>query len=190
MDYLSILIADDEVLTRLDLREMLESAGHLVCGEAKNGLEAVELAERTHPDLAILDILMPGLDGLEVAKIFHSKNIPVILLTAYSQRNFVSRADKVHVFSYLVKPITEQHLLPAIQIAYARWKELQSVQNELVKTQQQLKNQKLIAYAKSLLAAQNGITEYDAHRLLLHKAMCSQISLVEMASRIIKQAEK
>jgi response regulator NasT len=131
----------------MDLKEMLEGAGYYVCGEANNGTKAVELAKQLMPDIAILDIKMPGLDGLEVAKILHSMNIPVILLTAYSQQNFINRAEKVAVYSYLIKPITERELLPAVQLAYARWKEMQNVQQELKDTQNTLKYQKIIRRA-------------------------------------------
>lgn len=186
---LSILIAEDEPLVRLDLKEMLEGAGYIVCGEANNGKKAVELADKLSPDLAILDVKMPGLDGFEVAKILQSRNIPVLFLTAYNQVNFINRAEKVGVYGYLVKPISEGDLLPAVQIAYARWKEMQSVQTKLAKTQEQLKGQKVIAHAKAILAVQKGIKEYDAHKLLLQQAMNSQVSLVEMASRIVAEAK-
>lgn len=187
MSGLSILIVDDEALIRLDIKEMLQGAGHIVCGEANNGLKAVELAKSLTPDLAILDVLMPGLDGLEVAKILHSMNIPVILLTAYSQTKFINRAEKVSVYSYLVKPITERDLLPAIQIAYARWKEMQDVRSKLELTQQELQSQKLISRAKSILASCEGISEYDAHQLLIHRAMDLRITVVKLAAQIIKQ---
>ncbi|KGK87449.1 response regulator [Desulfosporosinus sp. HMP52] len=190
MSELSILIADDEALIRLDIKEMLQGAGHIVCAEANNGLKAVELAKSFAPDLAILDVMMPKLDGLEVAKILHTMNIPVILLTAYSQTKFINRAEKVSVYGYLVKPITERDLLPAIQIAYARWREMQAVQSKLVTTQQELHSQKLVSRAKAILAAREGISEYEAHQLLIHQAMDQRITVVKLADQIIKTAEK
>lgn len=189
MSELSILIADDEALIRLDIKEMLQGAGHIVCGEANNGLKAVELAKSLTPDLAILDVMMPGLDGLEVAKILHSMNIPVLLLTAYSQSKFINRAEKVSVFGYLVKPITERDLLPAIQIAYARWRELHDVRSKLETTQQELRSQKLISRAKAILATNEGISEYEAHQLLIHQAMDLRITVLKLASQIVKTAK-
>lgn len=185
MNGLSILIADDEALIRLDIKEMLQGAGYIVCGEANNGTKAVELAKLLTPDLAILDVMMPGLDGLEVAKILHSMNIPVILLTAYSQAKFISRAEKVSVYGYLIKPITERDLLPAIQIAYARWREMQVLSSKLEVTQQALQSQKLISRAKALLASREGISEYDAHQLLIHQAMDQRITVVNLATKIL-----
>ena len=187
MSELSILIADDEALIRLDIKEMLQGAGHVVCGEANNGLKAVELAKLLTPDLAILDVMMPGLDGLEVAKILHSMNIPVLLLTAYSQSKFINRAEKVSVYGYLVKPITERDLLPAIQIAYARWKEMQDVRSKLETTQQELQSQKLISRAKAILACCEGISEYEAHQLLIHRAMNLRITVVNLAAQIVQK---
>lgn len=190
MSELSILIADDEALIRLDIKEMLQGAGHIVCGEANNGLKAVELAKSLAPDLAILDVMMPGLDGLEVAKILHSMNIPVLLLTAYSQSKFINRAEKVSVYGYLVKPITEQDLLPAIQIAYARWREMQDVRSKLETTQQELQSQKLISRAKAILATREGISEYEAHQLLIHQAMNLRITVVKLAAQIVNKATR
>lgn len=190
MGKLSILVAEDEPLTRMDLKEMLEGAGYFVCGEANNGNKAVDLAKQLMPDLAILDIKMPGLDGLEAAKILHGMNIPVILLTAYSQQNFINRAEKVAVYSYLIKPITERELLPAVQLTYARWKEMQTVQQELKDTQNKLKYQKVIGHARAILAKQNNISEYQAHQQLIHEAMSLRITLAERAGQIVRLAKK
>ncbi len=188
MSVLSILIADDEALTRLDLKEMLQGAGHIVCGEANNGMKAVELAKSLAPDLAILDVKMPGIDGLDVAKILHSMNIPVLLLTAYSQPKFINRAEKVRVYGYLVKPITERDLLPAIQIAYARWKEMQDVCAKLENTQLELKSQKLISRASAVLADREGISGYEAHQLLIHQAMDLHMTVVNLAAKIVLES--
>jgi len=188
MSSLSILIADDEALTRLDIKEMLQGAGHIVCGEANNGAKAVELAKSLAPDLAILDVMMPVLDGLEVAKIFHLMNIPVLLLTAYSQSNFINRAEKVMVYGYLVKPITERDLLPAIQIAYARWREMQDVRTKLENTQQELQSQKTIDRARAILAERDGVSHYEAHQMLIHQAMDLRITVVKLANTIINDA--
>ena len=189
MDKLSILIVDDEPLTRMGLKIMLEEAGYLVCGEANNGNSAVNVAKQLMPDLAILDIKMPGMDGLEVAKIMHSMNIPVILLTAYSQQSFISRAEKVSIYCYLIKPVTEEMLIPAVQLTYARWKEMQSIQQELKDTQDKLKSQKIIAHARAVLAKEKNISEYEAHQKMIHMAMDNRVSLVEITNHIVKEAK-
>lgn len=185
MNKISILIAEDEALIRMDLKEMLEAAGYIVCGEANNGQKAVELAEKLKPDLAILDVKMPGMNGLDAAKVMHKLNIPVILLTAYSQQNIVNRAEKVAVYGYLVKPVTERDLLPAVQIAYGRWKEVQFLQNQLEDTKGKLEGQKLISHARAILAKEYNISEYDAHKMLQKAAMDDRLSLIEKAKQII-----
>lgn len=190
MSRLSILIAEDEALTRLDIKEMLATAGHLVCAETNNGLKAIELGKRYAPDLAILDVMMPGLDGLEVAKMFHTINIPVVLLTAYSQPKYINRAEKVCVYGYLVKPVKEKDLLPTIQIAYARWREMSEVRDKLNDTEHELQSQKLISKAKALLAMQLGISEYEAHQELIHRAMNNRISAVQLSQDIIVEYSK
>jgi len=186
MDKLSILIVDDEPLTRMGLKTILEEAGYFICGETGNGNTAVSLSKQLMPDLAILDIKMPGLDGIEVGKILNSMNIPVILLTAYSQQNFINRAEKVSIYSYLIKPVSEDMLLPAVQLTYARWKEMQDVQHKLKDTQDKLKSQKVIAHARALLAKTKNISEYEAHQKMIHRAMDKRISLLEIASRIVE----
>jgi response regulator NasT len=190
MERLSILIAEDQSLTRMDLKEMLETAGHFVCANTNNGQKAIELAKQLNPDLALLDIKMPGLDGLEVAKVMHSLNIPVIILTAYSQENFINRAEKVHVLNYLVKPITEHNLLPAVQITYSRWKDIKSMRKKLENTQNTLKYQKVIAHARTWLAKDNNISEYEAHDQLIRMAMNRRITLIQLANEIINDCNK
>lgn len=190
MNPLSILIADDEELTLMDMREMLQSEGYIVCGEANCGKKAIELAKKLLPNLAILDVNMPEPDGIETAKMLHSMNIPVLLITAYSQSNYINRAEKVHVYAYVVKPFTERELFPAIKIAYARWKEMQQVRRELMETKTQLENQKFIAHARNIIAAQQNVTVQDAHNLLIRRAMCERITLVEMARHIIRETKK
>jgi len=190
MDPLSILIVDDEELTLMDIKEMLQDEGYIVCGAANSGKEAISLAKKLSPDLAILDVNMPEPDGIEVAKMLYSMNIPVLLLTAYSQPNYINRAEKVHVYAYVVKPFTERELLPAIKIAYARWKEMQQLRQELMETKTQLENQKVISHARNILAAQQKITVQEAHHLLIQQAMCQRITLSEEARRVVREADK
>lgn len=190
MDPLSILIADDEQLTLMDIKEMLQSEGYIICGEASSGNEAINLAKKLSPDLAILDVNMPDPDGIEVAKMLYSMNIPVLLLTAYSQPNYINRAEKVHVYAYVVKPFTERELLPAIKIAYARWKEMQQLRQELMDTKTQLENQKVIAHARNILASRQKVTVQEAHHLLIQQAMSQRITLADEARRVISEAAR
>ena len=187
MNKLSVLIAEDEVLTRLDIKEILEEAGHSVCAETNNGLEAVELAKKQCPDLALIDIMIPGLQGLEVAKMLHVLNIPVLIVTAYSQPQYINRAEKVAVFGYLIKPIREQDLLPAIQIAYGRWKEIHDMKVRLENANNKLESQKIIAHAKALIANRNGISEYDAHQQLIREAMNQRVPVITIATSVIEK---
>ena len=185
MKSLAILVAEDEVLTRLDIRGMLERAGHVVFGECGNGRKAVELARQLLPDLALLDIMMPELDGIETAKILYGMNIPAVMLTAYSQPHIINRAENVHVCGYLVKPVSEQSLQATVRIAYARWRDMQHVRRELAETREQLEHQKLIARAKTILIGREHISEQAAHQQLIREAMSLRLPLVEMARRVI-----
>ena len=188
MKSLAILVAEDEVLTRSDIRGMLERAGHVVCGECGNGREAVELARQLSPDLALLDIMMPGLDGIETAKILHGMNIPSVMLTAYSQPHIMNRAENVHVCGYLVKPVSEQNLQATIRIAHARWQEMQHVRRELAETREQLEQQKIISRAKTMLVGRRHLTEQAAHQQMIREAMTLRIPLAELARRLVEEA--
>jgi two-component system, response regulator PdtaR len=169
-----ILVAEDESIIRLDLRDLLERAGFEVCAEARDGEEAVELARSEQPDLAIMDVKMPKLDGIEAArKILEERPIPIVMLTAYGQDELVSRAVEAGVFGYLVKPFREQDLLPAIQAARARHEELQAVREEAESLAEALAARKVIERAKGLLMQKEGLTE-DAAFARLRKA--SQVS--------------
>ena len=169
-----ILVAEDESIIRLDLRDLLERAGFEVCAEARDGEEAVELARSEQPDLAIMDVKMPKLDGIEAArKILEERPIPIVMLTAYGQDELVSRAVEAGVFGYLVKPFREQDLLPAIQAARARHEELQAVREEAESLAEALAARKVIERAKGLLMQKEGLSE-DAAFARLRKA--SQVS--------------
>ena len=147
-----ILVAEDETIIRLDLKDLLERAGHEVCAEARDGEEAVELARSEQPDLAIMDVKMPRLDGIEAARrIQDERPIPIVMLTAYGQEELVSRAAEAGVFGYLVKPFREQDLLPAIQTARARHEEMQTVRDEAESLAEALAARKVIERAKGLL---------------------------------------
>lgn len=190
MQQLSILLAEDEILIRSDVREILENNGYTVCAECGDGLEAMELAQKIRPELAILDIVMPKVDGLETAKFLYSLNIPVVLLTAYTQNKFIKRAEAVHAFGYVVKPVAEESLLAAIRIAYARWREMCDIHRELKQTKDRLEDQKIIAKAQSVLQDYLGLSAQAAHKRLIKEAMQRQITLAKMADQIIKKINK
>jgi two-component system, response regulator PdtaR len=162
-----ILIAEDETIIRLDLRSLLESAGFEVCAEAKDGLEAVELARSEQPDLAVLDVKMPHLDGIEAARrILDERPIPIVMLTAYGQDELVARAVEAGVFGYLVKPFRESDLLPAIKTARARHEELAALREETESLSEALAARKSIERAKGLLMTKEGLTEQQAFERL------------------------
>ncbi|GBG56421.1 Fis family transcriptional regulator [Sporomusaceae bacterium FL31] len=190
MKPLSILLVEDEVLIRVDMKEMLERACHVVAAECGNGKRAVELARQVAPELVILDIMMPGMDGLEVAKCMHELNVPVVIVTAYGQPNFVKRAENVHVYGYVVKPLSEQNLLAAVQIAYGRWQEFCQVNQELKEIKEQLVSQKNIARARAIIQDRLGLSAQEAHKRLLREAMRNQVSVADIAGKIIKKTNK
>lgn len=171
---LRILIAEDETIIRLDLRSLLEASGFEVCAEARDGQEAVQLARSSAPDLAIFDVKMPKLDGIDAARvILEERPIPIVMLTAYGQDELVARAIEAGVFGYLVKPFRESDLLPAIRTARARFDELSALREEVETLQEALAARKAIERAKGLLMAKEGIGE-EAAFARLRKA--SQIS--------------
>ena len=158
-----ILIAEDETIIRLDLRELLERAGFEVCAEARDGEEAVELARSATPDLAVLDVKMPRLDGIEAARrILEERPIPIVIVTAYGEEELVSRAVEAGVYGYLVKPFRENDLLPAIATARARHEELTAVRSEAASLSEALAARKAIERAKGLLMEREGLTEQEA----------------------------
>ncbi len=187
MKPLSILIVEDEILIRVDIREILEQVGHIVCGECGSGTQAIKLAKLTQPEMVIMDITMPGLDGLETAQIMHTLNIPVIMVTANSQPKMIQRAENVHVYGYVIKPISEQNLIATIQIAFARWKDMCSVHKELDKIKEDLENQKIIGKARSIIQDRLGISAQQAHKRLLQEAMKYQMTLAEIAKKIVQK---
>lgn len=187
---LNILIADDEALIRLDLKEMLTDAGYNVIAEASNGHEAMELARLYKPDLIIMDVKMPVMDGLQAAEILNEENIvPIILLTAYSQPDVVQQATDAGVIAYLVKPVREEQLFPAIRIAVDRFRDFQQLNKELDDLKESLEVRKLVDRAKGILMAAHGMTEQEAYRKLQQFSMAKRISLKKLAESVIAAAE-
>lgn len=188
---LNILLADDEALIRLDLREMLSDAGHKIVGEAADGQQAVKLARELRPDFIIMDVKMPIMDGLEAAAIIGEENIaPVLLLTAYSQKDIVEKATKAGVIAYLVKPVREEQLFPAMEIAFSRFAQLQQLNQELLDLKDSLETRKLVDRAKGILMTAHKISEQDAYRKMQQYSMAKRITLKALAESIIKAAEK
>jgi response regulator NasT len=183
---LRILIADDEPLIRLDLKNMLESLGYEVIAEAGDGVSAVEAARTLKPDVAILDIKMPGMDGIDAANILNSEKIaPVVLVTAYSDMDLINRAKEAGVFAYLVKPFRESDLRPAIEVAISRYKEFLALEEEVSELEDKLETRKLIERAKGILMDQYGLKEQEAFRRIQVQSMNTRKSMKEIAEAII-----
>src|SRR5574338_1369535 len=181
-----ILIAEDETIIRLDLRELLERAGFEVVAEARDGEEAVALAESTAPDLALLDVKMPRLDGIEAARrILDERPIPIVMVTAYGEQELVARAVEAGVFGYLVKPFRETDLLPAIETARARHEELAVVRAEADSLAAALAARKAIERAKGLLMEREGLTENEAFARLRKASQISGRPLKIVAEALI-----
>ncbi len=188
---LRILLADDEAILRLDLREMLTDAGHEIVGEAANGQEAIKLAKELKPEFIIMDVKMPIMDGITAAKVIAAENIaPVLLLTAYSQQDIVEKASDAGVIAYLVKPIREEQLFPAMEIAVKRFAEVQRLNIELDQLKDSLETRKLLDRAKGILMAAHGMTEQEAYRKMQQFSMARRISLKELAESVIAAAAK
>jgi two-component system, response regulator PdtaR len=185
-----ILIAEDETIIRLDLRELLERAGFEVCAEARDGEEAIELARAEAPDLALLDVKMPRLDGIEAARrILDERPIPIVIVTAYGEQELVSRAVEAGVFGYLVKPFRESDLLPAIATARARHEELQALRAEADSLAEALAARKAIERAKGLLMEREGLTEPEAFARLRKASQISGRPLKVVAEALIATLE-
>jgi AmiR/NasT family two-component response regulator len=181
-----ILVAEDEAISRMDLREMLENLGYSVVGEAGDGVAAVNLARALKPDLVVMDIKMPGLDGIAAAETLSQEKVtPVLLLTAYSDREFVDRAVDAGVMGYLVKPFAEQQLKPAIEVALERWREVRQIQHDLAQTQDQLETRKLVERAKGVLMDSQNLKEAEAFRRIQRLSMNSRKSMREVAEAIL-----
>lgn len=181
-----IVIADDESLIRLDLKKVLEDAGHVVAGEASDGETAVNLARTLRPDVVILDIKMPVMDGLDAAKIMCDENLaPVLLLTAYSEGELIDRARQAGVFAYLVKPFQESDLKPAIEVAIARYEQHQALQEQVTELEDRMETRKILERAKGILIDRYGMKESDAFRRIQTQSMNTRKSMREIAEAII-----
>jgi two-component system, response regulator PdtaR len=181
-----VVIAEDEAIIRLDLRETLEEEGYDVVGECGRGEQAVELVRELKPDLAILDIKMPGMDGLEAARIIGSEKIcGVLMLTAFSQREVVEEARDAGALAYLVKPYQKSDLIPAIEVAIGRFRELQHLTGEVDSLGEQLESRKLVDRAKGILIDECGLREGEAFTFIQRTAMSERSRMRDVAERIL-----
>ncbi len=182
-----IVIAEDEAIIRLDLRESLEAEGYNVVGETGRGDEVVDLVRSLAPDVAILDIKMPGLTGIEAAKVINEEKLAaVLLLTAFSQRDLIHEASQSGALAYLVKPFQRSELVPSIELAIGRFKEITALKGEKEVLEANLATRKIVDRAKGVLMDEYGLKEKDAYRYLQKKAMEERSSMKEVAETILK----
>jgi response regulator NasT len=181
-----VVIAEDEALIRLDLKETLEEEGYEVVGETGRGDEAVQLVESLAPDLAILDIKMPGKDGLEAAReIAGPRKAAVLILTAFSQRDLIEQARDAGALAYLVKPFQKSELLPAVEVALGRFREMQALDDEVESLQEQLETRRIVDRAKGILMDQHGMKEADSFAFIRTTAMNERRSMRSVAEDVV-----
>ncbi|MGB0385840.1 MAG: ANTAR domain-containing response regulator [Ardenticatenaceae bacterium] len=181
-----IIIADDESIIRMDLKEMLISLGYLVVGEVGDGGSAVHLARELRPDLVIMDVKMPGMDGIEAASILTEEKLaPVLLLTAFGQRELIQRAKEAGVVGYLVKPFRESDLTPAIEVALARFSEFQTMEKQVDNLKDALQTRKLVDRAKGILMERDSLSENQAFRRIQKMSMNTRKPMREIAEAVI-----
>jgi AmiR/NasT family two-component response regulator len=185
---LRILLAEDESIIRMGLRRILEEAGHRVVA-APDGRTAVKLARQTGPDLAILDIKMPGLDGLEVARqIFARRPLPIVVLTAYGDRELVEQAAELPILAYLIKPVDEQELLATLEVVTARFAEQQQLVRQANDLEEQLESRKVVERAKGVLMQRESLDEKDAYLRIQRQARQERRTMRQVAEAILRQA--
>jgi two-component system, response regulator PdtaR len=181
-----VVIAEDEALIRMDLAEMLQEEGYEVVGQAGNGEDAVKLAAEHRPDLVILDVKMPVLDGISAAERIGAEKIaPVLMLTAFSQRELVERARDAGAMAYLVKPFSKADLVPAIEMATSRYEELRALEDEVADLAARFETRKLVDRAKGLLQVQLGMTEPEAFRWIQKTSMDRRLTMREVAQAVV-----
>lgn len=186
----TVIVAEDEALIRLDIVEILKDQGFKVIAETDNGKKAVELAEEHRPDLVLMDVKMPIMDGIAAAELINEKQLaPVVLLTAFSQKELVDRATEAGAMAYVVKPFTPHDLIPAIEIAISRYEQIRILQSEVANIKDQFETRKLVDRAKSLLMTKMGLSEPEAFRWIQKTSMDRRLSMREVAETIVKQVQ-
>jgi len=188
---LRVVVAEDEELIRLDLVEMLTEAGYEVVGQAGDGEAAIEITEKEKPDLVVMDVKMPKLDGISAAeRIANQRIAPVVILTAFSQKDLVERARDAGAMAYLTKPFTIDDLMPAIELAVSRFQEIKQLDAEVTDLQEQLKARKMIEKAKGILMKNLSITEPEAFKWMQKTAMDKRRSMTDVAQLVMDEFEK
>jgi response regulator NasT len=185
-----VVVAEDESLIRMDIVETLKEHGYDVVGEAGDGNMAVELATELKPDLMVMDIKMPNLDGLSAAEKIAELRIPVVLLTAFSQQELVARAAEVGAMAFLIKPFTPQDLMPAIEIALSRHQQLVALETEISDLGERLETRKLVERAKSVLSEKMKLTEPEAFRWIQKASMDRRLSMADVSRTVLDQLNK
>jgi response regulator NasT len=185
-----VLIAEDEALIRLDLKEMLEEEGYVVVAEAGDGQQAIDLASDTRPDVVILDVKMPVLDGITAAQQIVADDVaPVVMLTAFSQRDLVERAVEAGAMAYVVKPFGKADLIPAIEVSISRHQQMRALAGEVADLTDRLETRKILDRAKGVLQTQQGMSEPEAFRWIQKTAMDGRRSMREVAEAVLAQAD-
>lgn len=186
-----VLIVDDESLIRMDLRDIIESCGHEVVAEGTNGVEALELCKKHKPDIILMDVKMPELDGIEAARQigFHHE-APVVLLTSYSQQDLIDKARDSGVYGYLIKPVREEQLVPSLEMALGRYKSDAQLREKMAELEQSLEDRKIIQKGTGILMELYSISEAEAYNRIRTLNMNKQISIIETCNLIIKQSNK
>ena len=186
-----VLIVDDESLIRMDLRDIIESCGHEVVAEGTNGVEALELCKKHKPDIILMDVKMPELDGIEAARQigFHHE-APVVLLTSYSQQDLIDKARDSGVYGYLIKPVREEQLVPTLEMALGRYKSDAQLREKMAELKQSLEDRKIIQKGTGILMELYSISEAEAYNRIRTLSMNKQISIIETCNLIIKQSNK
>lgn len=186
MSELKVLIADDDPIIRLDVKQMLEKLGYTVIGESEDGQEAVEAARRLAPDVCVMDVKMPVMDGIDAASIIAEEGIaPVVLLTAYSDQDLIARAQDAGVFAYLVKPFKPGDLAPTIEVARSRFEQNQQLRQEVADLNERIETRKLVEKAKGVLMEDHGLSEGEAYRRIQQQSMNARKSMREVAEAIL-----
>ena len=185
-----VLIVDDESLIRMDLRDILESAGHEVIGEGKTGIDGIQLARELSPDIILMDVKMPELDGIEAARQIHHAHIaPVVLLTPYSQEDLVKKAKESGIYGYLIKPLREEQLMPTLLMAIGRYEDEQRLRHDVSHLEQSLEDRKYIAKATGILINLYQISEEEAFSRIRKYSMNKQLSITQVALKIINASK-
>jgi response regulator NasT len=181
-----VVIAEDEAIIRLDLKELLEEEGYEVVGETGRGDEAIELVRQTQPDLVILDIKMPGMDGLSAARHITSERLAaVLILTAFSQRDLVEQARDAGALAYLVKPFERSELVPAVEVALGRFQEIKALAGQTASLEEQLETRKVVDRAKGKLMDEFGKSENEAFSFIQKRAMSERVTMRDISQRVI-----